>query len=266
MRKKAQLAALFELLHRLLGDTELDAKRVLDSGPFRGMHIPFDAHPMGLDSAPEVVRKDLEGCVPLMAQLTAKVMHYYVAGRTVQWLKEEKRLIATWLVVMWDEKKHRFNRSLWSAEGGKDGELAALYHSPIVLEEALTTFLCPTHLLKFPASKIIMDGRHRAFDDTPKAVAEGNMAQFVNSSRDEDGVLARPANCAREWSEEWRKLGTTNPDQLAEVAMGVKLVRPVVMYEELHYPYHWGKYAKKSDHLLQLTQGDAPKGNAGRQR
>jgi hypothetical protein len=255
MTRIAQLEALFELLHSLLGDTELDAKRVLDSVPFPHMDIPCDAHPMGLDSAPEVVRKDLEACIPLMAQLKARVMHYYVAGRTVQWLKEEKRLIATWLVFMWDEKKHRFNRSLWSAEGGKDGELAALYHSPIVLEEALTTFLCPTHLLKFPASKIIMDGRHRAFDDTPKAVAEGNMAQFVNSSKAEDGITYRAPNCTREWSTDWSKLGTTNPDQLAEVAMGVKLVRPVVMYEELHYPYYWGKYDKASDHLLQLTGG-----------
>ena len=262
MARIAQLEALFALLHRLLGDTELDAKRVLDSVPFPGMRIPFDAHPMGLDSAPEVVRKDLEGCVPLMAQLTAKVMHYYVAGRTVQWLKEEKRLIATWLVFMWDEKKHRYNRSLWSAESGKEGELAALYHSPLALEEALTTYLCPTHLLKLPASKTIMDGRHRAFDDTPKAVVEGNMAQFVNSSRAEDGSTLRSANCTREWSAEWRKLGTTNPDQLAEVAMGVKLVRPVVMYEELHYSYHWGKYDKKSNPLLQLTQGGAPKGHA----
>jgi hypothetical protein len=263
MTRIAQLEALFALLHRLLGDTELDAKRVLDSVPFRGMDIPFDTHPMGLDSAPEVVRKGLEACVPLMAQLKAKVMHYYVAGRTVQWLKEEKRLIATWLVFLWDDRKKRYNRSLWSAESGKEGELAALYHSPLALEEALTAYLCPTHLLKLPTSKRIMDGRHRAFDDTPKAVAEGNMAQFVNSSRAEDGSTLRSANCTREWSTDWSKLGTTNPDQLAEVAMGVKLARPVVMYEELHYPYYWGKYDKKADPLLQLG---APKGNAGRLR
>jgi len=266
MKKKAQLAALFELLHRLLGDTELDAKRVLDSAPFRGMDLPFDAHPEGLDSAPEVVRKDLEACAPLMTQLKAKVMHYYVAARTVQWFKEEKQLIATWLVFMWDEGKKRYNRSLWSAQRGNEGELAAIYHSPLVLDEAHTTYLCPTHMLKFPTSKIVMDGRHRAFDDTPKAVADGIVAQFVNSSRTEDGMLNRTANCMWDWNMEWRKLGTTKPSQLNEVAMGVKLVRNVGMYEELHYPYYWGKYDKVSDHLLQLTQGGAPKGNAGRLR
>ena len=81
------------------------------------------------------------------------------------------------------------------------------------------------------------------------------MAQFVNSSKAEDGITYRAPNCTREWSTDWSKLGTTNPDQLAEVAMGVKLVRPVVMYEELHYPYYWGKYDKASDPLLQLTGG-----------
>jgi hypothetical protein len=255
MIKKAQLAALFELLHRLLGDTDLDAKRVLDSGPFRGMDIPFDVHPEGLDSAPEVVRKDLRACVPLMTKLKERVAHYYVSARTITWHKEEKRLIATWLVFMWDEKKHRYNRSLWSAESGKEGDLAALYHSPLVLDEAHTSYLCPTHLLKLPAGKTIMDGRHRAFDDTPKAVAEGNMAQFVNSSRAEDGTTLHTANCTREWSLEWSKLGTAKPNQLSEVAMGVKLLRNVVMYEELHYPYHWGKYDKMSraDPLLQFT-------------
>jgi hypothetical protein len=255
MERTSHLAALIKLLERLLGDTALDAKGVLESDPFLGMAVPFNAHPQGLDSAPEDVRNDLQACLPLMKQLQENVMHYYVAGRTVLWNKEQKRLIATWLVFMWDEVKARYNRSMWSAEKGKDGELAAIYHSPLVLDDTLTTYLCPTHLLKLPTSKIIMDGRHRAFSDTPQAVAHGIMAQFVNSSLNEQGRHDRVPNCTREWNLEWSKLGTQKSAQhLAEVAMGVKLLRNVDMYEELHYVYHWGKYDKDSDHLLQLTK------------
>jgi hypothetical protein len=36
-------------------------------------------------------------------------------------------------------------------------------------------------------------------------------------------------------------------DTIDDVAMGLKLLRPVVMYEELHYSYPWGKYDKPPD-------------------
>jgi hypothetical protein len=93
-----------------------------------------------------------------------------------------------------------------------------------------------------------MDGRPRLSDDVHKAVERSEVAQFVNSSVNERGSISRHPNCARDWNRDWTAL--ENPRSLETIddaAMGLKLLRPVVMYEELHYSYPWGKYDKPPD-------------------
>ena len=250
MHKTPQLKALFELVDCILNDEAPDAQKILARSPFPGMAVPSDAYPVGLDSAPDVARSDLEKCPQLMQQIQQNVLHYYVAGKTLSWKNEQKRLIPTWLVYKWDQAKQRFNRSLWTAAAGKTGDLGAIYHSRVLKDNdaALIAFISPVHLLLFPTSKTTMDGRPRLSDDVHKAVERSEVAQFVNSSLDERGSTSRHANCARDWNRDWTALETPRSlETIDDAAMGLKLLRPVVMYEELHYPYPWGKYDKPPD-------------------
>ena len=60
-------------------------------------------------------------CPALMKQIQERVLHIYVAGRTsLEWNKEQKRLLPMWLVYDWDETKKRYNRSL-DRRRGKGG-------------------------------------------------------------------------------------------------------------------------------------------------
>ena len=253
MGKTLQLKALFEILERLLGDAQLDTHWVLVKDPFPGMDVPLHAYPNGLESAQEEVRAVLQGCPQLMRQIDARVQHYYVAGRMVKWKKKQKKLIPTWLVFNWEEEKKRYNRSLWTADDGDAGDLGAIYHSRLESDEALAKFLSPVHIMKFPTSRICMDGKPRALDDTHKAVAAGEVAQYVNSCRNEFGEYYRVPNCGRRWNRKWNTLDLQSQG-LDEVACGLKLLVKVRKYEELHYDYYWGKYQmqdvprRKSNH------------------
>ena len=252
MNTPTQFKALFELLALLLGEAPLDAKEVLDSNPFSGMAVPSNAYPDGLESAPEAVRNDLRACPPLMRRIEDRVLHMYVAGRTLEWNKNQKTLIPVWLVYTWEQDKSKLCRSLFTAAEGKLGDLGAIYHSPLVTDDALTIYLSKVHFLQFPACKTVMDGRPRAFDDTPKAVAAGEVAQYANSSQNETGCHTRMANCTRDWHPEWKSLDTTRSARIKDdAAMGLRLTRNVDKYEELLYPYTWGKY--DSDHLRHFT-------------
>ena len=243
MGKTLQLRALFELLEQLLGDPHVDAHSVLQNDPFPGMDVPVHAYPDGLESAPEAVRLELQACSPLMQRIEEKVLHIYVAGRTVEWSKEQKRLIPTWLVFDWDDAKKEFNRSLWTAADGNYGDLAAIYLTRREDDEAISKFLSPIHLIKFPTCKSVMDGKPRALDDTHKAVAAGEVGQYANSSRTESGTIYRTPNCSRDWSKDWKRLDLLgNCQRCSDVALGLKLLRTVKMYEEIHYEYYWGKY------------------------
>jgi hypothetical protein len=178
-----------------------------------------------------------------MQQIKEKVLHIYVAGRTVEWSKEQKRVIPTWLVFDWDDAKKEFNRSLWTAADGNYGDLAAIYLTRREDDEAISKFLSPIHLIKFPTCKSVMDGKPRALDDTHKAVAAGEVGQYANSSRNESGMIYRTPNCSRDWSKDWKRLDLLgNCQRRSDVALGLKLLRRVQMYEEIHYEYYWGKY------------------------
>ena len=251
MGKTLQLNALFELLEILLGDALVDARLVLEGNPFPGMDVPVHAYPDGLESAPEVVRHELRACPKLMKRIQEKVLHVYVAGRTVEWYQQQKRLIPTWLVFNWDDKKKKYNRSLWTAADGDAEDLAAIYLTRREDDEAIAKFLSSIHLMKFPTCKICLDGKPRALDDTHKAVAAGEVGQYANSSRNEIGSLYRTANCSREWNSNWKSLDLPGHD----VALGLKLLMKVKPYEEIHYEYYWGKYQKNTDHVRALTNG-----------
>ena len=252
MNTPTQFKALFELLALLLGEAPLDANKVLDSNPFSGMAVPSNAYPDGLESAPEAVRNDLRACPPLMRRIEERVLHMYVAGRTLEWNKDQKTLIPVWLVYTWEQDKTKLCRSLFTAAEGNLGDLGAIYHSPLVTDDALTIYLSKVHFLQFPGCKTVMDGRPRAFDDTPKAVAAGEVAQYANSSQNETGCHTRMANCTRDWHPEWKSLDTTRSARIKDdAAMGLRLTRNVDKYEELLYPYTWGKY--DSDHLRHFT-------------
>ena len=254
MGKTLQLKALFELLELLLGDEQVDAHSVLKSDPFPGMDVPVHAYPDGLESAPEEVRHELRVCPQLMKRIEEKVLHVYVAGRMVDWNKQQKRLIPTWLVFNWEDTKGKYNRSLWTAADGDVEDLAAIYLTRREDDEAIAKFLSPIHLMKWPTCKICLDGKPRALDDTHKAVAAGEVGQYANSSRNGFGDIVRASNCSREWNTNWKSLDLPgNCQRRRDVALGLKLLVRVKQYEEIHYDYCWGKYKKHADHVRTLT-------------
>jgi hypothetical protein len=91
MQQNSRLKDLFELLERMLGDEAPDVQGILSSNPFPDITVPFNAYPEGLDSAPEVVRNDLQACPKLMQEIQQQVLHYYVAGKTLTWEKLPKK-------------------------------------------------------------------------------------------------------------------------------------------------------------------------------
>ncbi len=119
----------------------------------------------------------------------------------------------------------------------------AIYQSPLVTDYALTTWISKVHLNIFPTCRTVMDGRPRAFDDTPKAVAAGLVAQYVNSSQDENGAHKRVCNCSRYWNTDWSTLDRPAQPR-SDAAMGLKLTRSMHAYEELLYGHTWGKYSQ----------------------
>ena len=266
MKKTSQLQALMELLARMLGAAELDAKDILESTPFPDMSVTVNAYPAGLDSAPEAVRAHLQTCPQLMTQISLRVVHYYVPGKTLYWTPVggpslNKKLIPTWLVYKWEEAKQRYNRSVWTAAEGNDGDFGAIYHSPVCQDETLLTHRNPLHFMAFPCCNSVMDGRPRASDDTPRSVANSEVGQYVNSSLDENSIQYRVPNCAREWNYDWHRLDTLDVlgGNVHDVSMALKLTRNVPMYHELHYVYTWGKHERKTherktNHLQQLTK------------
>jgi hypothetical protein len=264
MRKIPHLSALFELLRSMLGSAQLEAADILDGGQFPGMILPSNAYPEGLNSVPEDLRAEMRKYAVLTTEPSPKTQHYFVAGGTFG--REKKRLIATWLVVSWQEERKRFYRSVVAAENGRNGDIAAIYQTRVVLTEALITYLNPCHFMKFPSfpgKAPAFDGHPRACDAVPKAVAEQRVGQFVNSALDRNGETTRSPNCVREWTPDWGTYGTakTVTAPPSDIAMGVKLITSVRQYEEILYTYPWGKSEKESsqashrhNHLAELTR------------
>ena len=264
LRKIPHLSALFELLSSMLGSAPLEAADIF---PFPGMILPSNAYPEGLNSVPEALRAGMRQSAVLTTEPSPKTQHYFVAGGTFG--RGQKRLIATWLVVSWKEERKRFYRSVVAAENGKNGDIAAIYQTRVVLSDALITYLNPCHFMKFPnfpGKAPAFDGKPRACDAVPTAVAESRVGHFVNSSLDRNGDSIRSPNCVRDWNPDWGTYGSarTVTAPPSDIAMGVRLITSVRPYDEILYAYPWGKSEKESsqashrtNHLAELTRTGA---------
>ena len=254
MRRKApRFARLLELLAKMFGSAELEARTFLSAEElFKSIVEPSNQLPEGLESAPANNRESLKACAPLMKALSEKTQHYYVAGKPEIILGRgssaaKKRLIAVWLVYTRNpEKSYLPYRSVRAAESGKTGELAALYSERLGRDSTMLTFLDVCYTLKFPnvGDCPLMDGKGRGWMDAPRRVEESIVGMYLNSSKDKNGTVAKPTNCTRLWDPEWHSFGssrnrTSVPD---DARMGLVLSQEINAYDELVYCYDWAKH------------------------
>jgi hypothetical protein len=93
-----------------------------------------------------------------------------------------------------------------------------------------------------------IDGKARGIFDTPKHVEDSIVGMYLNSTKDEKNVASKRSNCCRLWDPDWTTYGsdksvcTVSNDR----RMGLYLLRPVKMYEELVYAYDWSKHESAS--------------------
>jgi hypothetical protein len=214
------------------------------------------AYPEGLDSVPEGrLRESMRKCTRFVKSPSQKTMHYWVAGRTLpNWngSGEDRKLLATWLVLTWKDDEQRYYRSVLTAEAGKEGDFGAIYYVRLEWCEAFMSGVDKRFILKLPSCNIVrMDGTPRSLDAAPKAVQAGNVAQYVNSNFDEVGNTICSANCIREWTPDWKTFGTKPFEtKLKEdpsiLSMALKLTCALKPYEEFFYNYHWGKFERQT--------------------
>jgi hypothetical protein len=250
MQKKPKLANLLELLASMLGGGALQTSTILHHRAFQGLVLPSNACPQGLDSVPEDRREGIRRDLLQRIRLSQTSEHYYVSGCQVQWNNEKcvKKLIATWLV--YTKKGSGWYRSVFTAEPGIVGDLGAVYKCRVERDAGLLNYLDRRFCLLVPNSAgAVMDGKPRSARAASQAVADKTVAMFVNSSLDETGQFQKTANCTREWDPPWNQLGTDKRvvEIPSNLRMGLRLLRPVTQYEELLYPYQWGKYARDRD-------------------
>jgi hypothetical protein len=159
-----------------------------------------------------------------------------------------KKLIATWLV--YTKKGSGWYRSVLAAEPGNVGDLGAVYKCRVERDAGLLNYLDRRFCLLVPNSAgAVMDGKPRSARAASQAVADKTVAMFVNSSWDNKGRPQKQPNCTREWDPPWNQFGTDKRvvEIPSNLRMGLRLIRPVIQYEELLYPYQWGKYARDRD-------------------
>ena len=192
-------------------------------------------------------------------------------SRSEGWRGRDRRLIATWLVLTWNEAKQCYYRSVMTAEAGKEGDIGAVYRVRIEWNVAHSSRIDKRYFLKLHGSTAVMDGTPRSLDADHKAVEDGNVAQYVNSNLNAAGEISCPCNCTREWSREWDSIGSEKVERElragAYLAMGLKLKCALKAHTELLYPYHWHKNDKASgrigqvDAIADLMQYGAPERN-----
>jgi hypothetical protein len=242
----------------MLGGGSLEASDILKSKPFPGMPIHVNAYPEGLESVPDRgLRESMRANPPFITNLQLKIQHYWVAGRTLSnWNGADRKLLAAWLVLTWNDAKQCYDRTVRTAEAGKEGDFGAVYHVRIETNVAHSSRIDKRYFLKLPGSTAVMDGTPRSLDADHKAVEDGDVAQFVDSNLDERGEAERPPNCTRDWTPEWGTFGTDTGDQMLGtkyVAMGLKLTRAMQPYKRLFYKYHWGKFERESGRAFSGT-------------
>ena len=254
----ARFKALFKLLENMLGGGSLEAYDILKSNPFPSLPIHVNAYPEGLESVPDRgLRESMRANPPFNTNLQLKIQHYWVAGRTLSnWNGADRKLLAAWLVLTWNDAKQCYDRTVRTAEAGKEGDFGAVYHVRIETNVAHSSRIDKRYFLKLPTSTAVMDGTPRSLDADHKAVEDGDVAQFVDSNLDERGEAERSPNCTRDWTPEWGTFGTDTGDQMLGtkyVAMGLKLTRAMQPYKRLFYKYHWGKFERESGRAFSGT-------------
>jgi hypothetical protein len=247
MKKMPKLANLLELLASMLGGGALQTSTILQHRAFQGLVLPSNTCPQGLDSVPEDRREGIRLGFLARIRLSPTSEHYYVSGCQVQWDNQKcvKKLIATWLV--YTKKGSGWYRSVLAAEPGKVGDLGAVYKCRVERDAGLLNYLDRRFCLLVPNSAgAVMDGKPRSARAASQAVADKTVAMFVNSSWDNKGQAQKQPNCTREWDPPWNQFGTDKRvvEIPSNLRMGLRLIRPVIQYEELLYPYQWGKYAR----------------------
>jgi hypothetical protein len=264
--------ALFKLLENMLGGGSLGASDILKSNPFPSMPICVNAYPEGLESVPDRgLRESMRGNLPFITDPQQKIQHYWVAGRTLSnWNGADRKLLAAWLVLTWNDAKQCYDRTVRTAEAGKEGDFGAVYHVRIETNVAHSSRIDKRYFLALHGSTAVMDGTPRSLDADPKAVEVGNVAQYVDSNLDVRGVATRSVNCIGDWTPDWLTFGTEMIETKLPtmyVAMGLRLTRAMQPYDQLLYKYYWGKYERESNRALpgsyviaELIKMGAPRG------
>ena len=255
--KNKKFALLLDLLAKILGRNPLQAGLLLADQLFREIVVPSNALPEGLESAPEDRRARLRECEPLMKALTAHSQHYFVKGnKKFKWGRgastEEKVLIDVWLVYTRNpDKDNKVFRSVRAAEPGHVGNLAAIYAKRLERDPGNGSWLDITYVLKIPnmGECPLIDGKDRDVLDAQNRVESSDVGMYLNSTKDEQNMNAKPCNCTRLWDPEWKTLGSskspsTVPD---DIRMGLVLNKEVNMYDELMYRYDWYKTENESN-------------------
>ena len=124
------------------------------------------------------------------------------------WNGADRKLLAAWLVLTWNDAKQCYYRTVRTAETGKDGDFGAIYHVRLEWCEARMTGIDKRYILKVHSTTAVMDGTPRSLNAAPKAVEAGDVAQFVDSNLDELGNATRSVNCIRYWTPDWSTFGT----------------------------------------------------------
>jgi hypothetical protein len=269
----ARFKALFTLLENMLGGGSLGASDILKSIlKFPSMPILVNAYPEGLESVPDSgLRETMRGNPPFIKDLQLNIQHYWVAGRTLSnWNGEDRKLLAAWLVLTWNEAKQCYDRTVRTAEAGNEGDFGAVYHVRIETNVAHSSRIDKRYFSKLHGSTAVMDGTPRSLDADPKAVEAGNVAQYVDSNLDENGISTSSVNCIGDWTPDWNTFGTEMIETKLPtmyVAMGLRLTRAMQPYDQLLYKYYWGKFERQSgralsgpDMLAELMQAGAPRG------
>jgi hypothetical protein len=269
--KMPKFANLLELLAQMLRRQALSAAEVMRNKLFRGIVVPSTSVLLeGLDSAPEDRRPSLETCVPLMKALKESTQHYFVKGKTIAWTRgEEKKLMDVWLCYTRKSETDIPFRSVRAAEPGEHGCFAAIYMARVEKDEASIALLDTCYLLKYPnTGGACMDGKDRGIVDAPKLVEDSTVGMFLNSCKDELNCCsdASKINCTRSWDPPWTTFGSDRSvvDSFDDRRMALQLTRPVKMYEELVYSYHWRKSEEVSGkRTLQQIMAMMGKGGGG---
>jgi predicted O-linked N-acetylglucosamine transferase (SPINDLY family) len=249
LQKHQNLKKLLDLLAKMLSVEALDSAEILRG--FSDIALPRKAYCEGLVSAPENMREKMIQCRDLKKNLVPNSIHYFVSRRENYVLNQKHtKLISVWLVYTRSDPSKRWYRSVRAAEIGNPGEIGAIYSARIEWDETMLNRTDITYCMQLPNVGRVpcIEAKPRGILAAPEYVAKSHVAMFVNSSLDELGQSTRTANCNRVWDPVWTRFGTQRDVSAIprDAKMCLILCRQVLAYDELLYPYQWGKTEVRS--------------------